>query len=348
VNGSPSSRWAGPARCGALALLVALAALPARAQDSVHIATGDDGRGRAKATGQIIDLAGNELRMKSAGGAERVVPADRILRIETARTREQDTADEQFAADRFDEAAVQYQAALKREERGWMRREIIAQLVACYRAAGNVSSAAEYFLLLVRSDPATRHFDAIPLAWLPGLPAADVEGRARRWIDQRDVPAAMLLGASHLLTTPQGDAARGRLQELASGKDSRIAALARTQLWRDRIASADDAELDRWQADIDRLPESVRAGPTFILAHALAQRKRYEQAALGYLRVPILYPSERALAARSLLEAGRTLEKLDQSTEAARLYREVLSDHGQDPAAIEAQDRLAALVDRKS
>jgi tetratricopeptide (TPR) repeat protein len=330
----------------ALSLAIGMASglAPAAAtQDIVHIATGDDGRGRTKATGEIVDYVGDELRLKLPGGTVRAYRADRIVRIETERTREQQTGDERFAAARYVEAAQSYEAALRREDRAWMQREILAQLCRAQRAAGRVAAAGDSFVALVRGDPETRHVDAIPLAWLPGPPSAELEAKARRWIDQANSPHVVLLGASHLLGTPQADVAQRQLQRLTADGNPRIAALAKAQLWRDRFATVDDLELDRWESDVENMPVELRAGPYFLLGRALAHCKRFEPAATCFLRVPILYPQEAALAARSLLEAGRALEKLDRPAEAARLYREVVADHADDPAVAEARDRLTAL-----
>jgi len=132
---------------------------------------------------------------------------------------------------------------------------------------------------------------------------------------------------------------------LAQDQDPRIAGLAKAQTWRQSLAGVSDAQIASWRQTIERLPEELRAGPSYVLGRALAQRGEHETAALTLLRVPILYPRETELAAAALLEAGRALERLEQREEAAGLYREVLGEWPNDSAATEAAARLEALQD---
>lgn len=334
------------ATLGLASILCALGR-PALAEDIVHIATGEDGRGRTKLTGEVLDYTGRELKLKLPGGSEKLIPAERVISLETIHTAEERAADKAFKAGRFDEAASQYEKAMKAEDRTWVRRQIVAQLVWSQRSAGNDGVAGEYFVLLIRSDPATRLFDCIPLAWLPGTPSADLEQKARRWLDQDALPPAVLLGASHLLLAAQGTAAATKLSKLTDNDDPRIALLARAQLWRKQVASSTNKQLTDWREAIERMPQPLRAGPYFVLGRALAQQQEHEPAALELLRVPILYPRERALSARALFEAGRSLEKLDQTAEAARLYREIVAHYPTDTVAAEAQEKLRSAKGKK-
>ena len=82
-----------------------------------------------------------------------------------------------------------------------------------------------------------------------------------------------------------------------------------------------------WSDEVETSPESVRAGPYFVLGRALAHHKQPAEAALDLLRVPILYPEDRPLAAAALLAAGRALEEDSQADAARRLYRELLAEY---------------------
>ena len=153
-----------------------------------------------------------------------------------------------------------------------------------------------------------------------------------------------LLGASHLITTSARPAALNRLKQLALGMDGRIARLAQAQTWRAAVVTADARQLARWEAAIEAMPEPLRAGPYYVLGLGWAQRQAWEQAALALLRVPILYPQHRTVAARSLLDAGRSLEKLDRPHQAAGLYRELMKDYPNSRSATEARARLEELA----
>jgi TolA-binding protein len=102
--------------------------------------------------------------------------------------------------------------------------------------------------------------------------------------------------------------------------------------------------VQNWTEDLEKMPDALRGGPYYVLGAALSAKHQPARAALAYLRVPILYPADRALAGRALLDGGRELEKIGQKDEAASLYREVVDTHSQTPLATEAQQRLAAVI----
>ena len=328
----------------ALGIATALAAIfpvLGLGQDVVHVANPSSAQGYAEWRGQVIDYTGRELQLQLPGGPKRTFPADQVVRIETEHGPQHVEADRRFAAGEFDGALALYVEARNREPRPWVRRQITAQIVWCYRALGQPERAGGEFLdVLFPADPDTPYFACIPLAWVPTQPSLAVEGTAAEWIRRDQVPAAVLLGASHLVSTTYRNTALERLNRLATDRDPRIALLAYAQTWRAAAVTADERQLDRWRATIERMPEALRAGPYYVLGRAEAHRDRWEAAALAWLRVPILYPEHRLLAARSLLDAGRSLERLGQSDQAVGLYRELVETYPKTPAEAEAQARL--------
>ena len=321
------------------AACVLLMVAPSLAQDTVIVATGN---GSAKHSGRIVDYTGRQLLLETPGG-QRTFPAEDVLAVKTQYGPQQTAADEAFAAGRFDQALALYRQAGTEESRRWVRRQIMARVVWCYRILDQMDQAGEWFLLLIAADPSTQYFDCIPLAWMPGQPPVAVEQAARLWI-QRKEPAAVLLGASHLLG---GDArslalAREKLGRLISVPDPRIALLARAQTWRTAMAGAE--QLDAWSATIQRIPAKLAAGPYFVLGRARMQQQQWEQAALALMRIPILYPSHRRLAAEALLHSATSLERLDRTAESLRLYRELTANHPKSRPAAEARDRIQEIA----
>jgi tetratricopeptide (TPR) repeat protein len=331
-------------------VIIALWLAPAAGQDTAYIA--GSGGGQTKITGRVLDYTGRELKWQHAGGQQQSFPAEKVLRIETPCGRQQTDADALLARNQFDRALGLYLKAVDDEPRRWVRRQIIARIVGCYQALDQPQRAGEAFLLLIRDDPDTPYFDCIPLAWTPQQLPVDLELAARQWLG-REEPAAQLLGASHLLAGRDRPEALRLLRRLAAGTDrpairegismsSRwLTGLALAQTWRAEVATATAEQLDGWSRLIEQMPEPLAAGPYFVLGYARAQRQQPEQAALALLRVAILWPQQRLLAAQSLVEAGRALEKLDQGQEALRLYREAIRTYPEQtrPAA-EAQSRL--------
>jgi tetratricopeptide (TPR) repeat protein len=260
-----------------------------------------------------------------------------------AANREAALAAEALSGGRFEQALELCRRAIDGERRLAHRRQLIAKVVLCYQALGQAELAGETFLLLVRDDPTTAHFGCIPLAWLPEQASPALERSARAWLAREDLPAAVLLGASHLLSGPNRALALDRLGRLAAGTDRVVPLLAQAQIWRTQTATVDAAKLPHWEEVIARMPEAARAGPYYLLGQALARHGRWEDAALALLRAPILYPENRALAARSLVEAGRCLAQQGAPAEASRLFREVLEKYRDTRAAAEAQSRLDEL-----
>jgi len=322
-----------------------LGAIPAPAQDIVTIAAGSEG-GSTKIGGRVLDYNGRQLRMQLAGGLEKTFPADKVLDIETHYAQHHLDADAAMAGGRFQDALALYQKAVEveAEPRRWVRRQIVAGRVRCYRALGRADRAGEEFLLLIRDDPQTPYFDCIPLAWLPRQPSVSVEQAARQWL-LREEPAAVLLGASYLLTTRQRPQATAKLRVLAAGADLCIAQLATAQWWRAAAADADPAQLETWSRAIEQMPEPLRAGPYFVLGNAFLSQKQWQPAALALMRVPILYPRHRALAAQSLADAARAVEQLGQDAEARQLYGELIRDYSEQTAPVaEAKSRVEEMT----
>ena len=186
--------------------------------------------------------------------------------------------------------------------------------------------------------------DAPLLAYLlGGLAGVGLERAAGEWLRREQMPAAALLGASHLMSTASRPAALETLNQLAAHSDQRVALLAYAQTWRAAVVTARDEQLTRWCDTIERMPEPLRPGPYYVLGLARAHRQQWDEAALAWLRIPILYPTELLLASRALLDAGRSLEKLNRPGQAARLYRELADAYQRTPAEAEARRRLQEL-----
>lgn len=312
-----------------------------RAEDTVYLRTDQPDISEFKVVGEIQDYSGKALTIQTSTGNTRTFPGDQVLRLESTWTTQQQEADKAFAVGDFRTALQKYSQALSADNRIWARRMILAQIVWCYRNLDDYATAGDRFLALVASDPDTPFFAAIPLQWAPGETVTAQQSTS--WLAMRDQPIARLLGASHSLSGGQTQLAVETLRELARDKDPRIAALATGQLWRSLIFSAEVADVRRWQEMASEMPVDLQAGPYFVVGTALARLGQSEEAALALLRPPILYAHQRDLAAESLLSAAGELAKMNQTKEAARLYREVISTYDGTKAKAAAQSRLNKL-----
>jgi tetratricopeptide (TPR) repeat protein len=312
---------------------------PLAAEDTVYLRGEKPGDAEIKAVGEIVDYTGQMLSIKPANGVLRNYHGNRVLRIESTWNSQQEAGDQAFAAGDYRTALQQYTQALNADQRTWVRRMLLAQLVWCYRNLGDYTTATERFIALVGSDPHTPYFDAIPLQWTSSETVD--ETKANTWMTQRGQPATQLIGASHLLFgNSNHPAATATVRELTRSADPRIAALATGQHWRTLLISAQATDLDRWGEIIEKMPEELQAGPYFVLGTTLARQGQSERAALALLRPPVLYPRQRSLAAESLLAAAGELAKLKQTDDATRLYREVIATYPGTKAGAAAQSRL--------
>lgn len=332
----------------AIAAIRLLPAQFAAAEDSVLI-TSSDGRTPAQRQGQIVEFTGAELRLKSSAGREERIPASRVVEVRTTWTVDHLIGRERRKAGQLDEAIDAFQQAKEKETRPWARRQIMSEIAGCHAENGRFDLAGDEFLRIVVSDPTTRHFDVVPIPWRVFAPDAALETRAETWLAAGDkLPAAALLGASWLLSTSRRAEAIARLEELAQrrgGQDNvRIAMLAEVQLWRTKLVTAKIEDVARWRKALEQMPAEIQACGWFVVGEAFSRLKEPEEAALAYLRVPLVHGQQRPMAAEALVAAAKELETLKRTEQAAGLYREVVSDYATCPAAAEAQARLDALA----
>ncbi len=320
-------------------LLAGCLTLAGRAEDAVILSATGSHR-QVRRTGTIVDLTGSGITLEVGGGRREQIAPDQIISIETEKVPDQRNADRLFAERKYAEALAGYRSAVDAERRTWMRREILAQMVVCYHRLDQIPQAGDTFSIIVRSDPTTQHFAAIPLSWKPQQSPPELERRASAWMAQKDVPAMALLGASWLMNSAERGTAQDTLRQLATGADAPVAMLAEAQRWRSQIVTATETETVAWQRRIDQFPARLRAGPYFLLGRALARLNQHEAAALALMHIPILYPIQYDLAAEALLLAGQQLQRAGQEVEARSVYRELVDDYSQHPLASAAQQRL--------
>lgn len=314
----------------------------ALAQDVVTLKPGGTSRSPRRVVGEITDYTGREVKIRTASGRETSLPADRIDEISTQYTEPHVAATALMEQQKFDEAFAQFKAALAAEKRPWVQRQILAEIAHCQRARGQDVAAAQAFLLIVKHDPDTPHYDAIPLAWRPSELTVEAQRKGIEFLRDEANPVAQLIGASWLLSdTSQRAAAIETLDALASSREHRVAQLAEAQLWRTKLISARREDLYLWRTAIDRLPQPLRAGPYYLLGQLLAQQKQYDDAAIAFMRLPILYPGDRTLAAEALLAAAEVLSAGGDRGQATICLQELVRDHADSAAAAAAKTMLA-------
>lgn len=305
-----------------------------------------DGNSERRMSGVVLDYTGAELLLQHASGRQERLPTSRVVHVEGAWSESHREANTRFAAGDFEAAEALYLQAFGEEMRPWAKRRVRAQLTWCYRYLEKPDRAVKAFVPIYREDSQTPYFMAIPLAWATSPPSPSLESQARSWMGDGNPSVARLVGASWSLSSANRGEALRTLQSLARDTDARVVFLAEAQIWRTRVATADEQEQERWQQRIQDMPAALRGGPLFVLGKALSRRKLPEQAALTFMKTALLYPAERDLSCHALLAAARELETIQRPQEATGLYREILVDHATSQVGAEAERRLKDLMGR--
>src|SRR5690606_13763497 len=175
----------------------------------------------------------------TVGKSVHAYPAADVVSVETVQTEAHRAGVAAFASGDMDFALQQFEQALQDEPRGWVRREILGWLIKVAERKGDRATAGRRFLQIVADEPAAREYALAPLVWTALPLGSNLQQHGRVWLSGPS-PAEKLLGASILLLDQRyGETARARLEQLAREGDLRIAALARTQLWRLRVSAPD-------------------------------------------------------------------------------------------------------------
>lgn len=328
---------------GHVLLILALSGSWAGAEDTVVVRSASSNQDR-RVLGTVVEFTGETLLLRHTSGREEKIPPEQVVEVLGDWKESHRAANALFAEGSIAEAVSKYREALRDEDRRWAQRRVLSQLTWCYRYLGQTDQAVKAFLPLYRDDPQTPYFASIPLNWTAGQQDLNLERAAAAWMQDKNLSAARLIGASWLLSSSRrADAARV-LRQLVNDSDARIVFLAEAQLWRTQVAATRPEEVSRWQERIKRMPPTIRGGPYYILGLAFRRHGLHEQAALSFMRTAILYASERELVPDALLAAARELETMEQSQEAAGLYREILTKYPDARVSSEAENRLKQIT----
>lgn len=276
--------------------------------------------------GTIRSWKGDSLVLETSGSVRTIDSGD-VVQVRTVWPPEWEAASQLLAGRRFTESVEPLRGALASEARPWAQAIIREQLVRSLELTGQIDGAAAEFLAILADDPATRHFSCIPLAWHSAAEQTGIGVQAGQWI-RSSQPAVRLLGASWLLGTAERGSALRELEKLSRDIEPRIAHLASAQLWRGEWVTADPATLQRWEAQIERMPVALRAGPLLMLASGQKQAGQNEQALLSLMQIPILHPRQLLLSRVALEQAAGLLESTGQAGDARRLREEAARDFG--------------------
>lgn len=304
------------------------------------------GGSRFPVSGVVEDYNGREVIVQiRSGEPPRRYPRHEVVEVVTAYTSHHENGNQLLSRGNPTQAKVEFQTALKEEDRTWVRREILAQIIRCDLWKGDYRAATASFLAIVESDPETLHYGLAPLNWTNQASDSSTKLEARSWIADKSV-AAQLIGASHLLFDREMNSqAETTLKRLARESNIKLLRLSQMQLWRVRSASgtATPGEVARWEAVIDELSGEMQRGGLYVLGQTLRQQQQPERAAAALLWLPLVYDSDRTLAARACFDAAELVESFGDTAQATNLYGELVFRFGDTPPAAKAEERWKKL-----
>ncbi len=313
----------------------------------VRVQKTDTTRGYVEYTGEIITYRRKTVEMMTEGNKKQIFVPERILEMDYKKSFHNTAADMYFDKKQYREALLEYEKALNEERRmpEGSRRPLAElfiwqRLVLCHRTQGNTLEAAQEFLKMLELAPDMTDdvFACIPLAWKPGMGDSLTAERLAKMDKKLYTQVAELLTASYMLSTKDRTQAITTLRKLSKAKDIRLAMLAETQLWRaEERKNITEETLEKWKQTLLRIPLKFCGGPEYVLAEKYAQLEKYDEAALGFLKVATVYGVTDEFAADAMLQAARIMQRGKQPEDAAAILKELLRKFPKTAAAKKAE-----------
>lgn len=281
--------------------------------------------GFAVLNGEILDFTRKQMSFRSKSpDTLHQLSEDQVVSFEAYLTAEHKKAEQALESLDFAEVQKQAEAALRNEQRSWVKRELWALQIQASVNQQEWVSAATTFQMMLKNDRETRHQDLLPLFWRnEELTPTEIEFAVQELSVEQ--PVSRLLAASWLLEhAAHGQKSQEVLNQLLYSPLPEIRGLARCQLWRIRLKADDfnDGELARWEKQWIDLPEKYRAGPAFLLGMGYERQVKPELAAARYLWLTTMDARQVLLAKAATLKAASLLESIGQALAAERLRDE--------------------------
>ncbi len=296
------------------------------------------GGGQIAITGTILDYTGESItiRPRQGGTIARHVSSD-VIEVTTEYLPEHQLAIDLMSRGDWKAARAQLTATVEKEDRLWVRRIILSQLVRCAAALDEPLAAGRYFAALVQSDPQTIHAHVAPLDWTDQIPDEPLLLQAQQWLKSSH-RLTRLLGASHLIRDNSlGPQAVAELQIILRSDEIAARTLAQGQLWKHRLNALEltSTEVARWEETIRSWPDRLQPGAWTVIARGHEHFGQWPQAAAAWIRLPVAFPDVDALAAYAGLRGAIAFQEAGQFA-AARTMGEEISQrfastrHGKD------------------
>jgi len=309
-------------------------------------------------TGEIEDVTESGLRIK-VGSLRRVVPFSEIASVssgEYPKLKEAEDLYEQAVGgdtEAMAKAAKIYDAIPTKRAPAWLRTIVQWRMYSVYAASGQVQKALDAYLAMAKQSP-----KLVADLTLPG-PAPDRHEANRKMLTQVEkalesagnAPYADALRNFRVsLQLLEGDPKEilegGLLDKPLASTDPAVRQSAMFKKMELLMTVGRDQEAAKW---LDRIrtsePNANPAEMAYWSGRVLEKEKKPIEAALAFMRLPILYARMNPQrTADALWRAGKALEAAEApKNEAAVVYQEAVSDYAGTQGAERARRELARL-----
>jgi tetratricopeptide (TPR) repeat protein len=304
--------------------------------------------GKKRIRCRILDYTGAVVTVHlMEGDTRKTYATSEVTRVETPQSAQHRKGLTLLDAGEIPQAEEQLLEAYRLDPREWVQREILAHLVRAALQRGDYVTAATRIEKIFSSDEHTQHLELLPAIWTTKvLNPSQIRNGAELLVSDSDI--AQFVGASILLEQSGfEETAKTALLTIQTSGHRRLKLLAEAQLWRLEFANSEFPvyTIDKWKRHIERLPTELRGGPYFLLARAYQFKLLRDDAALTYLRIPVLYDHDRLLAAEASLAAADVLRSGGRNQESLTIYRELVARYQGTEAARKADAILKSFAE---
>ena len=277
--------------------------------------------------GRVESIRGDVLTLRRAGRASiEMFRMSDVAEISFYKSADWDAGLRLQSKAEYKRALEYFDKALASEDRDWAWIELQATAAKDCIMAGERMAAVKRIAEIYAKDPETRHVSLLPLVWDSRLPTDE---KVRATVTELNSESIILnlVAASALLheSVHQAEAESCLMKLRRGGHSKHLSELADAQMWRLYLLdSAKEHPLTlQWQDRVSQLPVGARSGPQYVVARLLAKQHDYYKAALAFLWMPLMSPTDPALSARSLAEGIDSLRMAGRHDEAAALSVEL-------------------------
>lgn len=288
-------------------------------------------RGYVEYTGTILKYDRVGVEFFSTDKQKTTIPPERILSLRYPRTPAEELAEMLQIKGQHAEALKGFLNVRRTEHRPLASLFLQEKIIQCCRVMGNHRDAIDQFLNMsgraakMSMQMPDQMFSCIPLAWKSSMADSVIVAKMSE-IDKSDrTPVSQLIAAGYMLSTARRNEGIGILKTLAKNKDPRIATLAEMLLW--RTVQRKDVTLKTlatWERTLEKVPLSMRGGPSYILAEKYAMLEQYDLAALAFLKSATVYHQSDDFSADAMYQAAMVMQRSPHPGDADVILKEII------------------------